>query len=196
MNITKHFESRRINIRICDDIISAQVTLVELVSKFREEGFRNIGLGNIVSLHRINITDILQDFSNLEIVNSKGFDSRIVQANYYNWIETIQQNLAVDVYITSVDAITLKGEIFSSDYIGDQIGGVIFGPRRVIIIAGKNHIVENLDIAIKRKRGLSSTIIYGAMEGFKDRIHVILVNEDLEQLNNTSSYEDAIRNSK
>lgn len=88
----------------------------------------------------------------------------------------------VDIYITGAKAVTLKGEIFSNDDIGNQIGGIIFGPPKVIIVVGKNHIYKNLDTVLKKNRNISSVIVYGAMEGYKNRIHLILVDEDLKPI--------------
>jgi len=188
--IAKHCKSRRINFISCDTIKETQVKIRDLVYEFHNnEGLKKLGLGNMDSLQKLDVYGILRKIPNLEIVNPIGFktniegtDSPSPQENYDNWIEKLQESIMADVYITNVKAVTLKGEIFSSDDMGNQIGGIIFGPRKVIMVVGKNNIYENLDTALKNSKDLSSVIVYGAMEGYKDRMYLIMVNEELKPM--------------
>ncbi len=188
--IAKHCKSRRINFTSCNTIKETQVKIKELVCRSQNNGeLKKLGLGNIGSLQKLDIPGVLGKISNLEIINPAGFkaniaetDTTFLQTNYDKWVEKLQESIMSDIYITGAQAVTLKGEIFSSDNVGNQICGIIFGPRKVIIIVGKNSIYENLDTALKKNRSLSSVIVYGAMEGYKDRIHLILVNEELKPM--------------
>jgi L-lactate utilization protein LutB len=71
-------------------------------------------------------------------------------------IELRRKALNADVYIASPNALTLQGSLIFTDKIGNRTSGVSFGPRKVILIAGINKIVED-DIAasdrIKTKAG-------------------------------------------
>lgn len=71
--------------------------------------------------------------------------------------------LNADYYLTSVNAITLKGELILGDAIGNRVGSTIYGPKRVIIVAGKNKIVK------------------GIKEAF-DRIEKVVIPKNLERL--------------
>ena len=55
-----------------------------------------------------------------------------------------------DVYLTSTNAITKKGELYNVDATGNRVAAMIYGPKKVIVVLGKNKIVENIDEAIKR----------------------------------------------
>jgi hypothetical protein len=55
-----------------------------------------------------------------------------------------------DVYLTSVNAITTAGELIALDGIGNRVSSLFFGPRKVLVVAGKNKIVSTLDDGIRR----------------------------------------------
>lgn len=113
-----------------------------------------------------------------------------------------------DVYLTSSNAITKQGELYNVDATGNRVAAMIYGPKKVIVVLGKNKIVENLDEAIKQteiaayKNNIrlkkdnpcikvghcvqcdSPTKLcryYTVIESsqIEGRIHIILVNEDL-----------------
>ncbi|MFZ7128509.1 MAG: lactate utilization protein [Desulfobacterales bacterium] len=61
-----------------------------------------------------------------------------------------------DCFFSSVNAITVKGEIVSVDGIGNRVAAMIFGPRKVILVAGVNKIVRNLDSALARVKDVAA----------------------------------------
>lgn len=55
--------------------------------------------------------------------------------------------LSADAYITSSNAITQDGKLYNTDGNGNRIAALCFGPKSVIVIAGKNKIVSDIDEA-------------------------------------------------
>ena len=56
-----------------------------------------------------------------------------------------------DVYLCSTNAITTEGILINIDATGNRVAAMIFGPKKVIVVAGRNKIVEgSIDEAIKR----------------------------------------------
>jgi hypothetical protein len=55
-----------------------------------------------------------------------------------------------DVYLVGANAITLDGKIVNMDAWGTRVSAMIFGPEKVIIAAGVNKIVQDLDAALDR----------------------------------------------
>jgi len=64
--------------------------------------------------------------------------------------------LTCDLLITSANAITEQGEIFNMDGVGNRIAPTIFGPEKVIIIAGINKLVPDLESARQRVRRIAA----------------------------------------
>lgn len=52
--------------------------------------------------------------------------------------------------------MTLDGRLVNVDATGNRIASMIFGPQKVIIVAGVNKIAENLDAAIARARNVAA----------------------------------------
>jgi len=55
-----------------------------------------------------------------------------------------------DAYFMSSNAITENGELYNVDGRGNRLSAMIHGPKKVVVIAGYNKIVKNLDDAHKR----------------------------------------------
>jgi len=55
-----------------------------------------------------------------------------------------------DVYLTGTNALTIDGKLVNEDATGNRVASMIFGPRQVIVIAGINKIVKDVDSALER----------------------------------------------
>jgi len=60
--------------------------------------------------------------------------------------------LTCDVFLSSVNALTLAGQLVSTDGIGNRIAAMTFGPKQVILAVGANKIVRDLEAAFARIR--------------------------------------------
>ncbi len=60
------------------------------------------------------------------------------------------ESFGADVYLSSVNAVTLDGELYNVDGNGNRVAAICYGPRSVILIAGINKIVRDVDEAIAR----------------------------------------------
>ena len=61
-----------------------------------------------------------------------------------------RQQLTADVFLTSSNAITLDGKLVNVDGSGNRVAAMIFGPQKVIVIAGVNKIVRDVAEAERR----------------------------------------------
>lgn len=63
--------------------------------------------------------------------------------------------LTCDVLLTSANAITLSGKIVCVDGAGSRVAPIMFGPKKVIVVAGINKIVTDLPQAFDRIRTIA-----------------------------------------
>ena len=114
-----------------------------------------------------------------------------------------------DVYLASVNALTQDGILVNIDGNSNRVSAMAYGPRKVILIAGVNKLCADLDAAMKRARGVAAPrnairlkrqtpcvktgscmdcqspdticcqFLITRFSRHEDRIHVILVNEEL-----------------
>jgi len=65
-------------------------------------------------------------------------------------IEMRRQALLVDLFITGTNAVVDSGVLVNLDMFGNRIAAITFGPKNVVILAGRNKIVSDLDEAMFR----------------------------------------------
>lgn len=66
------------------------------------------------------------------------------------WYENARQSLLSDLLIISCNAITMDGCICSIDGLGNRVAGMIFGPKHVLCIAGRNKICPSVEAAMNK----------------------------------------------
>ena len=71
-------------------------------------------------------------------------------------VELYRQSFLADVYCTSTNALTEQGELYNVDGNGNRISALQHGPKSVIVIAGVNKIVPDLDAAIRRVKTVAA----------------------------------------
>ncbi len=57
---------------------------------------------------------------------------------------------SVDAYISSSNAITQNGELYNVDGNSNRVAAMLFGSKKLIVVAGYNKIVKDIDQAIIR----------------------------------------------
>jgi len=67
-----------------------------------------------------------------------------------------KRQLHADFFLSSVNALTEAGEIVNIDGIGNRVASMIFGPGEVVVVAGKNKIVRNLEEALWRIKNVAT----------------------------------------
>jgi hypothetical protein len=70
--------------------------------------------------------------------------------------EMRRQGLGADVFICSSNAITAAGELVNVDGTGNRVAAMIFGPGKVIVMAGMNKVAANIDAAIARVKNTAA----------------------------------------
>lgn len=70
--------------------------------------------------------------------------------------EIFRKAFVSDTFFSSTNALTEEGELYNVDGNGNRVSAMIFGPKQVIVIAGKNKIVKNRDEAKRRVEELTA----------------------------------------
>ncbi|MBD5523851.1 MAG: lactate utilization protein [Lachnospiraceae bacterium] len=66
------------------------------------------------------------------------------------------RTVLADYYLMSSNAITLDGELINIDGNGNRVACLIQGPRHVILVAGMNKVVTDVESGIARVRNMAS----------------------------------------
>jgi hypothetical protein len=111
-----------------------------------------VGIGGSITIRELSIIDKLEKRGN-----------RIV----HHWRKDIPKEKNREVrkeeglanyYLTSANAITKTGDIINIDGIGNRVAHMIFGPENVMIVAGYNKIVNDIDQGIRRSKDIAAVI--------------------------------------
>jgi hypothetical protein len=65
---------------------------------------------------------------------------------------------STNVYLVGSNAVTLDGKLVNVDGWGNRVSALIFGPDKVIVVAGVNKIVKNVDEALERIRSIAAPV--------------------------------------
>lgn len=64
--------------------------------------------------------------------------------------------LMADYFLSSTNALTEDGELYNVDGRGNRVAPMIFGPKQVILVVGKNKIVSDLEAAVRRVKTVAA----------------------------------------
>jgi len=109
----------------------------------------SVSYGGSMSVKQVGILDALRsgDYNLFDRDEAKTPEER----------EKIQfETFGCDYYFMSTNAITVDGELINVDGIGNRIAAMIYGPRCVIIIAGMNKVVMDVEQGLSRARNTAA----------------------------------------
>ena len=72
--------------------------------------------------------------------------------------EMMRSCLLTDTFITGTNAISLEGELVNIDGMGNRVAAIVYGPKKVLVIAGMNKVCDTLEDALTRARTVAAPI--------------------------------------
>ena len=122
----------------------------------REEAFKmvmdrippgsKVGYGGSLTLEELGIKSALKQG------NYRFVDRERPGVSPEELFELRRQCLLSDVFLSSANAITRDGKLVNIDAFGNRVAALAFGPSKVIVVAGVNKVVDDLDRALDRIR--------------------------------------------
>lgn len=169
--------------------------------KFLTAG-KSVCWGGSMTLKETGIMEWLQQ-SDCDVIDRQAFstpeEEKEIKARMIN----------ADYFLMSTNAITLDGELVNIDGFANRVSFLCYGPENVLVVAGMNKVVTDVETGMKRVRDIASPpnavrlskntpcakngrcgdcytedcicsqIVVTRRSGVKGRIKVILVGEDL-----------------
>ena len=145
--IIKNLAKRKMRGFYCDDVEAAKKKLVEILSE--GAGAKSVGYGGSMTLDQNGFKTAVAE---------AGFEL-IVRENYKSPAEVKECNAKLvnaDAFLMSTNAITLDGELVNIDGRGNRVSFLIYGPESVIVVAGMNKVVSNVEDGIRRVRNIAT----------------------------------------
>lgn len=111
-----------------------------------------VGLGGSVTVRELGLPEMLLSRGNTV------YDHWRKDLTPGELQEVRRSHLVSDAFITSTNAITLDGKLVNIDHSGNRVAAMIFGPRSIIVVAGVNKIVKDLEAGLERIKNYASPL--------------------------------------
>lgn len=109
----------------------------------------SVAVGGSVSIKEAGVYDLLKN-------GDYNFYDRYAYTDRDKIEEIYKQSFSVDAYFCSSNAITESGELYNVDGNNNRVAAILYGPKSVIMVAGVNKIVKDLDEAINRVKTIAA----------------------------------------
>lgn len=125
--------------------------LLELIDELIEE-HSVVGVGDSLTLIETGVLDFVRNGNYVFLDKyEEGITSDEKKKLYI-------QNFLADTFLCSTNALTEDGKLYNIDGNGSRVAPMIYGPKQVIIVAGINKLVQNIEDAEKRVRNYAAPI--------------------------------------
>lgn len=132
-------EKNRIKAYYAEDCAQAEKIVRELI-----KDDKLITSGGSMTLKESGIMDMLKtEFASAYIDRSAGETREQIEEIY-------RKAFVSDTFLCSTNALTEDGELFNVDGNGNRVSAMIYGPKQVVVVAGVNKIVRDMEQAVRR----------------------------------------------
>lgn len=114
---------------------------------------KSISWGGSMTFMATGLYNMLKERTDIQVLDT--FDKSLSKEDA---LERRRQALLTDLFFTGTNAATETGKLVNLDMIGNRVGALAFGPRRVIVLAGRNKIVTDVDAAVARIKNYAAPV--------------------------------------
>ena len=201
-SVKESLENNNFDVFIADTADAAKdIALTRIIPGL---GIKSVSWGGSMSFVSTGLFHALNGDKDLEVLNT--FDKSLTMEEM---LELRRRSLMVDLFVTGTNAITESGQLVNLDMIGNRVAAIMWGPKNVLLIVGRNKICNDLEDAMFRIKNYAAPVNAMALDKktpcrktgvcqdcsspdricnywtiteksySKGRIKIILVNEDL-----------------
>ena len=142
--LVKNLKARHFDAWYCDTKEEALTKALELIP----EG-STVGWGGALSAQQIGLMDALNQ-GNYAAIDRDRCTTPEEKA------QAAKDSMFADFFLTGANALSLDGQMVNIDGAGNRVSAIIFGPKNVLVIAGMNKVMDDLDAAVNRARTVAA----------------------------------------
>lgn len=124
-------------------IVADGAEAVRLALSFIPDG-ATVGLGGSTTVRQIGLLEALRN-GDYRLLDQ--YEDGITREEN---MERRQRGLTADFFVTGTNAVTEDGQLVNVDGFGNRVAALAFGPKRVIIVVGKNKVVKTVEDGFRR----------------------------------------------
>jgi hypothetical protein len=143
--VIKALKKRHFNAIYVEDRLAAREELLRRIAPKS-----SVGIGGSMTIEALQIEDEVRER-----------DCPV----YWHWKSAPEEMFQVrkdaaraNFFLTSTNALTEDGRLVNVDGVGNRVAAMIFGPEAVIVVAGINKIVPDLEAAMERIKRIATPL--------------------------------------
>ena len=142
--LVKNLQNRHFEAYYCKTREEALAKALELIP-----AGSTVGWGGAMSAQQIGLMEALNKGDYVT------FD-RDLCATPEEKAQAAKDSMFADFFLTGANALSLDGQMVNIDGAGNRVSAIIFGPKNVLVIAGMNKVMDDLDAAVNRARTVAA----------------------------------------
>ncbi len=149
--VKENLENNNFEVFIAANATEAkEIAMHEILSKL---DIKSVSWGGSMSFLATGLFHELKDRPGLEVLNT--FDKSLSRDEM---MDLRRKSLLVDLFITGTNAVTEAGQLVNLDMIGNRVAAMMWGPKHVLLIIGRNKICGDLEEAMVRVKTYAAPV--------------------------------------
>lgn len=150
-SLKESLENNNFEVFIAQDKEEAKKTALEKI--IPQISPKSVSWGGSVSFVSTGLFHALKDDPELEVLNT--FDQKLSKEEMF---ELRRRSLLTDLFITGTNAVTEAGHLVNLDMVGNRVAAIMWGPKNVLLIIGRNKICGDLEDAMIRIKSYAAPV--------------------------------------
>lgn len=121
--------------------VKTKEEVVPLVKTLINKG-ESVSNGGSVTLNETGVSELIA-CGDYDFIDRTGLQGEELRQSYI-------RAFGCDTYFCSSNAVTENGELYNVDGNSNRVACIVYGPRQVIMVVGKNKIVKDINEAVVR----------------------------------------------
>ncbi len=146
-----NLENNNFEVFIADNAkVAKTIALEQIIPKLE---IKSISWGGSMSFVETGLFHDLKDREDIKVLNV--FDTKLAKEEV---MALRRQSLLVDLFITGTNALTESGQLVNLDMVGNRVAAIMWGPKNVLLIIGRNKLCIDLEEAMFRIKNYAAPV--------------------------------------
>jgi len=130
--------------------VAGQIVLEEIIPKLN---IQSVSWGGSMTVVASGVYHTLKNRTDLNIIDT--YDRKISPEEAW---QRRRQAMTVDLFVMGTNAVTETGMLVNLDMQGNRVGALAFGPKNVVVLVGRNKIVDDIEEAMFRIKNYAAPV--------------------------------------
>ncbi len=149
--VKENLENNNFEVHISESAEAAKALALDKIIPSLD--IKSVSWGGSMSFIGTGLFHALNGNPDLEVLNT--FDKSL---SMEEMLEVRRQSLMVDLFVTGTNALTEAGHLVNLDMIGNRVAAIMWGPKNVLLIIGRNKLCGDLEDAMFRIKNYAAPV--------------------------------------